>query len=235
MTDPYLFARMAILPTEGEFPFAYEILLRNWQGIDLSVFNQYPNLYTEFSYPMWQAIYQLDSAKRCRKEGQKLFVNMTLAQLLSEGSLWFLKDLDRQKFRLNNFVIEFTEHDFINAHESTALIERMLLFKCFGCKFAIDDFGCQSSNFKRVFELKPDYLKVDRSLLNKIDNSPEQQKQLRALVKFCHELSIQVIVEGVETQAHLDIVRSSKSDFYQGFYFGLPEPILKTSIDWTDS
>ena len=235
MSDSYLFARMPILSAEGEAPFAYEILLRNWRGISLSVFNLYPSFYTEFSYPMWLAIFELDSAKKCRREGQKLFVNMTLAQLLSDGSLQFLTYLDSQQLRLSHYVIELTEHDLANVPGTSALIDRMLLFKCFGCQFAIDDFDSQFSNFNRVFALKPNYLKIDRHLIVQAGADIEQQQALNSLVKFCHEQSIQVIIEGVETKAHLDIVNLSHADFCQGFYIGLPEPILTTSINLIDS
>ncbi|MFT7009712.1 MAG: EAL domain-containing protein (putative c-di-GMP-specific phosphodiesterase class I) [Colwellia sp.] len=217
------------MPLTSDTPFGYEILLRHWQGISLAVFNQSPILYSEFSYALWKAMYQLDNAGKCRSKGQKLFVNMTVAQLLSTGSLKFLIVLDQNKLSFCDLVIELTENNL--GEMSSALFERVLLFKRFNCEFAIDDFGRQSSNFSHIFEFKPDYLKVDRSLICKAATSLEQQSVLRSLVKFCHEQDIKVIMEGVETQADVDMMKSCNADFSQGFYFGLPQLITNTDDD----
>jgi len=233
MPETYKFARMPILSLKDEAPLGYEILFRNWYGISLEIFNQCPILYSELANPLLKAIYQLDRAGKCRIEGQKLFINMTILQLMSMGCLEFLTELDQSDHRLTDVVIELTEHEL--GHLPKALSERVLLLKRFGCQFAVDDFGRQSSNFSRVFELKPDFIKLDRSLIATAGGCSEQQRVLISLIELCHREAIQVIVEGVETQAHLDLVKACRADYVQGFHFGLPEAILNNSVNLTNS
>ena len=226
MAATYLFARMPIVHTQDQVPFGVEILLRDWHGIPLSVFNHHPKLYSDFAYDIWQAIYQLDSTGQCRVDGQRLFINLTIPQLLSEGSFQFLKELDQQCRLFANVVIELTEHAFEDVPQG--LHERILLFKRFGCQFAIDDFGCQSSNIQRVFALMPDYIKIDRALVTSAAVEYQKHRLITQLVKFCHDLDKQVILEGIEMQADNEMAKQCKADFCQGFYYGKPELINRS-------
>ena len=87
---------------------------------------------------------------------------------------------------------------------------------------AIDDFGAGHSNFERVWNLKPDIVKLDRSLLLRAESSKRNKKMLNSLVDLLHQAGCLVVIEGVEEQAQALIAMDSGADFIQGYYFAKP-------------
>ncbi|MDK1285738.1 EAL domain-containing protein [Pseudoalteromonas umbrosa] len=214
--------RMPILSTANNEIIGFEVLLRMFHGIPVTIFNLHPELYAELSFELLKAIFTKDKLGLIRNSEQLLFINFTIPQLLSEGTLRFLISLDEKETILNNVVIEITEHELLN--QSQEVIERILLLKKFNCRFAVDDFGNKNSNFYNVFELKPDYIKLDGNMVHRYSMEKEPAP-LAKLIQLCHELNIEVIAEGIENKEMYDTLSNISSDYLQGYYFGLPEQI----------
>jgi hypothetical protein len=230
----------------------FELLLRQFNGLPLDIFNRYHELYCELSQPMLETIFDLDNAGKIREPGQYLFINLTPAQLISAGTLAFLtqryqkqyqqqttQDQEAQQeqqqgnkapipcpanYQVNKVVIELTEQNLDCDIER--LKERLLLFICFGFTFAIDDFGVKASNFQRIFDVDHDFIKLDRGLLFRFSARKTDKAHLHHLVSFFHNLDKKVIVEGVETVDDYELAKSCGADYLQGFYFGLPEKVM---------
>ncbi|SFC13109.1 EAL domain-containing protein [Pseudoalteromonas denitrificans] len=217
------FVKMPIISTEKENILGYEILLRTFRGIPLSIFNRNPELFTELSFPMLEAIYKLDAAGKIRDSKQLLFLNLTVHQYLSKGTLDFLYQEYNHKDKAKNVVIELTEQEL--DYKTEQLKERTLIFKCLDFKLAIDDFGVKGSNFQRVFELSPHYIKLDRGIIARYNSSQVNHKVLIEFVKLCHTLNKKVIIEGIETKQQYQLAKTCQADYVQGFYFGLPQYI----------
>jgi len=218
------FVKMPIVSAATGNLIGYEVLLRKFQNIPLTFFNQYPELYNQFSLPMLQEIFVLDNKKKIRSGSELLFINVTPEQFLSEGTLSFLEYIHELKKKLFNIVIEFTEHDLHGEYKQ--MQERMLIFKQLDCQFAIDDFGMNRSNFQRVFAIDAEYIKLDRSLIGEFDKNGVNTKTLTHLVDFCHQLNKKVIMEGIETQHQFEQAKVCGADYLQGYFYGMPEPIL---------
>lgn len=106
------------------------------------------------------------------------------------------------------------------------LVEAVAAYQQRGYRVAIDDFGCQHSNFDRLWQLSPDVVKLDRSLIVQAEINPRARKILPKLVDIIHDLGAQVVCEGIETPSQHALAASVGVDLVQGFYYGRPQPDL---------
>ena len=91
-----------------------------------------------------------------------------------------------------------------------------------GFRVAIDDFGCQHSNFDRLWRLTPDIVKLDRSLIVQATENERARRILPKLVEIIHDLGAQVVVEGIETASQHALALEAGSDLLQGYYYATP-------------
>ncbi|HVM07384.1 MAG TPA: EAL domain-containing protein [Acidimicrobiales bacterium] len=98
-----------------------------------------------------------------------------------------------------------------------------------GVRLAVDDFGVGSSVLGRLQHGPFDTLKIDRSLISQVDSDPRQAAILQALVRMCQELGLEVVAEGVETEAQTDVVRRLGCELAQGYWFS--KPVAAAAID----
>lgn len=98
-------------------------------------------------------------------------------------------------------------------------------FRALGCLIALDDFGAGHSNFDRVWNLRPDLVKLDRSLATQAVGDALVRRMLPRIVSLLHEAGALVVLEGVETREQALIAMESDIDFAQGWYFGRPAPV----------
>ncbi len=93
-----------------------------------------------------------------------------------------------------------------------------------GFLLVLDDVGAGHSNLDRVPLLKPDILKVDRSLVMQIDSDFHKQETLKSLVGLSRRIGALVIAEGLETQREAIVALELGADLLQGYLLGRPEP-----------
>lgn len=91
-----------------------------------------------------------------------------------------------------------------------------------GYRVAIDDFGCENSNFDRLWRLTPDLVKLDRSLIVQGVSNARARRILPRLVDIIHELGAQVACEGIETAEQHQLAVDAGADLLQGFYYARP-------------
>jgi diguanylate cyclase len=91
-----------------------------------------------------------------------------------------------------------------------------------GVRIAIDDFGTGYSSLAYARELPVDILKIDRSFIGPLDVDHQAVALVRAIVGIARALDLDVIVEGVETAAQLELLDDLGCHVVQGFYYGRP-------------
>jgi predicted signal transduction protein with EAL and GGDEF domain len=91
-----------------------------------------------------------------------------------------------------------------------------------GVRIAIDDFGTGYSNLSRLKELPIDRVKIDRSLVRDIAISAEARTICSAVVGLIQGLGMEVVVEGVESEAQMDMLRVIGCTLFQGYHFARP-------------
>jgi len=100
-------------------------------------------------------------------------------------------------------------------------------FKEYGVLFAIDDFGSGYSNYKEILELKPNYLKIDGSLIKNIISSKENLILIDSILFLTKMLGIKTTAEFVENEEIFKKLRALGIDEFQGYYFSKPKPLYE--------
>jgi len=150
-----------------------------------------------------------------------LFLNVspkTIACGKAYGS-FFKEMLEALDFPAHRVVIEVVEHPL---DDISLIMKTVEYYKELGCLIAIDDFGAGHSNFDRIWSLKPDIVKLDRSFLTRADADQDIRDMLPGIVTLLHQAGALVIMEGIETRAQALTAIESDVDFVQGFFFGRP-------------
>lgn len=93
-----------------------------------------------------------------------------------------------------------------------------------GFQFAIDDMGVGYSGLANLTLVKPDFVKVDRMLVDYIDEDPYRQHLMKALIEYWLEKEVHVIAEGIERAEEAQFFAELGVEFGQGYYFHKPEP-----------
>ena len=159
-----------------------------------------------------------------------LFLNVS-PETIIQGKAYgaYFKDLiDHAGFPAHRIVIEVVESPI---EDNELLMETINYYKHLGCLIAIDDFGAGHSNFNRIWTLKPDIVKLDRSFLIKAATQKNIQDILPGIVSLLHQAGALVLMEGIETENEAMVAIESNVDFVQGFYFGMPFTELHPGFD----
>lgn len=126
-------------------------------------------------------------------------------------------------YPLDRLVLEITEHDCVEDYEMIAQALAPLREK--GIRLAVDDAGAGYASFRHILKLKPDIIKLDRSLIENIDSSSDQRTLATALVQFSRAVGSQTLAEGVETQDELSVLRDLGVKLAQGYLLGRPQAL----------
>jgi EAL domain-containing protein (putative c-di-GMP-specific phosphodiesterase class I) len=117
-------------------------------------------------------------------------------------------------------VLEITEREDLRG--MTDVHERIAALKDLGYKIAIDDIGAGYSGLNSFVDLDPHMVKIDMGLVRGIDTCKKRQKLVSSLVALAREMDIDVVVEGVETEAERDTLIALNCDLLQGYLFSRP-------------
>ena len=116
--------------------------------------------------------------------------------------------------------LEITESSLLD-HEEQA-IAMLHELKRRGVSLAMDDFGTGFSSLSYLRRLPIDVLKIDRSFVHDLADDPGAATLIKAIVPMAHNLNLQVLAEGVETQAELDFLQQQGCDMAQGYLLSRP-------------
>lgn len=131
---------------------------------------------------------------------------------------------------LDRLVLEITEHAAVDSY--TTIRERLLPLRERGAKLAIDDAGAGFSSLRHIVELRPDIIKIDRSLVQGIDADVARRSVLTTFVLLALDLGSTVIAEGVETKAELATVAALGVDAVQGYLLARPSTDMAAVAAW---
>ncbi|MFP4644976.1 MAG: putative bifunctional diguanylate cyclase/phosphodiesterase [Spirochaetales bacterium] len=123
--------------------------------------------------------------------------------------------------------IELTETAIMDDPEPA--IEIMNRMRRQGVSVLIDDFGTGYSSLSYLRYFPADTLKIDKSFVDGVVESDNDQQIIHAIVSLARSLEMQVLAEGVETAAQLEFLTNAGIDLIQGYYFS--EPVPSDEID----
>ncbi len=131
--------------------------------------------------------------------------------------------------------LELTES--LLMHDMEAVEKILKELKALGVLFSLDDFGTGYSSLSYLKRFPIDFLKIDRSFVNDINQDRYGAGIVRAIIVMAHTLGIKVIAEGVETAEQLEFLRAQGCDITQGYFCSEPlatETFTDLLKDWQD-
>ena len=154
-------------------------------------------------------------------------VNVSPAAVLSDE----LTDaLAGCRISLDRIVLEITEH--VSVPDYDALAARAAHLRALGVRLAVDDAGAGFASFRHILRLCPEYIKLDRTLIENIGDDPARRALAAAVVLFAFEMGSAVVAEGVETLAELQTAQTLGIDAAQGYLLGRPTDDWDTWAEW---
>jgi EAL domain-containing protein (putative c-di-GMP-specific phosphodiesterase class I) len=153
-----------------------------------------------------------------------LSVNLSPSALLSPEAAAELPE------SLDGIVIELTENELVT--EGGRVLDALAELKARGARVSVDDVGSGYASLRQLMRLRPDIIKLDRSLVSGIDEDPAKVALLESFVRFARRTGAHVCAEGVETLAELATLADLDITFGQGYVFAKPsEPWVEPAAD----
>jgi diguanylate cyclase (GGDEF)-like protein len=150
-------------------------------------------------------------------------VNLSYAQLEKEGFVETVFSLiEDTDFPADHLCLEITER--CRLIDTKLLYNIISIFKDFGIKIALDDFGTGFSTLGIIREVPVDIVKIDREFVKNVENSFVDQNTVRCITDLATSFGLSVCVEGVETEAMIEVLSSFNVTAYQGYSFSKPIP-----------
>lgn len=157
-------------------------------------------------------------------------VNISPVQFKSAGFVDMIKEILRETdFNPEYLELEITESVFIDSFENAIAIFSEL--KKLGVKISLDDFGTGYSSLSYLQQLPIDTLKIDKSFVRDINDKGDKKGIVKPIISLVHNMNINVIAEGVETQEQLNYLRNAKCDTIQGYLLGKPRPEVEIYLE----
>jgi diguanylate cyclase (GGDEF)-like protein len=158
---------------------------------------------------------------RARKPDLTISLNISASELCdAELPAVLAHAIDAAGLDPHLICLEVAEADL--AEDPDTAIHALETLKATGVRIAIDDFGSGASPLTRLRELPIDALKIHESFVAGLGTSPEDIAFMGSLVELGHALGLDVVAEGVETEAQLEQLRELGCDAAQGYAIGRP-------------
>jgi EAL domain-containing protein (putative c-di-GMP-specific phosphodiesterase class I) len=120
-------------------------------------------------------------------------------------------------------VLELTEH--LPVDDYGPIRRRIDPLRASGARIAVDDAGAGYASLRHILLLKPEIIKLDRSLTHGVDHDPARRALAASLVSFARDIGSELIAEGVETQDELVTLERLGAHWVQGFHIARPQPL----------
>ncbi|AYD01761.1 EAL domain-containing protein [Neorhizobium sp. NCHU2750] len=149
-----------------------------------------------------------------------LSVNIS-AQRLKDRRLF--ESIEKLDFKPGHLAFELLESISFDGTDET-LRTAITQLKALGIDIEIDDFGTGHASIVSLIELGPKRLKIDRKLIAPLESSPSQRRLVASIIEIGRSQDIQIVAEGVETDAHIGILQNLGCNVLQGYAFSKPLP-----------
>lgn len=155
----------------------------------------------------------------------RLSINLHASTLASDPEFisFFTNEAEKASISPSRLTIEIVEYapDWIDDSFVTSLED----LRSIGIKIAVDDVGAGDSNYRKIMDCRPDFIKIDRYFVHGCNKDKLRQAVLESIAVLAARLDSRIVAEGVEEPADLEFVRSLEIDLIQGFLFARPMSI----------
>jgi diguanylate cyclase (GGDEF)-like protein/PAS domain S-box-containing protein len=184
-----------------------------------------------------EAASQAQAWRAAGREGFQISINKSPVQFLGERSHRVQPDwaLHLRGLGLpgDALAVEITEGLLLERDEAVAA--RLRALREAGMAVSLDDFGTGYSSLSYLQHHEIDTVKIDRSFVAGLEKGGKALALCRAIVTMAHELGMEVVAEGVETEAQMVALREMGCDWGQGWWFGRGVPAAEFEARWFSS
>ncbi|WP_163195633.1 EAL domain-containing protein [Clostridium thermarum] len=158
-----------------------------------------------------------------------LFLNIDGSAITEDvvGSGFMLNLASKYNLKPENIVLEIVEYDTLDIDSISKFVNNQ---RNYGFLIALDDVGSGHSNLDRIAIIKPDIIKIDRSIVQNIHIDYYKQEVFKSLVSLSKTLGSLVVAEGIELEAEAMKAIELGSDMLQGYYFAQPQKVDSTLL-----
>ncbi len=151
----------------------------------------------------------------------KTSVNVSVIQLMQPDLVaHFLAIVQHYQLKPEYLTIEITESVILESNPFA--VQQLLALEKAGFTISLDDFGSGYTSFNTFFSIPFTQLKLDRTIIKKMEEDASVRTYVKFLVNMCNEKGVTVVAEGVEDIAQAEQVKKAGVDLMQGFYFYKP-------------
>lgn len=165
----------------------------------------------------------LTAVRWCQQYGpfQKIAVNISGVQLAHAS---FIEQVGQifTETGVNPSMLEFELTESWMMQDLAQSVQSLQALKALGVRISIDDFGTGYSSLAHLSRLPVDVLKIDRVLIQDLENSINTQCLVSNICRMAHALHVEVVVEGVENPEQLQLLRDMGCDVAQGYFIARP-------------
>lgn len=210
-----------IVDAEKQEIYSYEALVRGING---------EGAFTILNQVTPELLYRFDQA--CRVKAIELAAKLRVPTYLNINFLpnaiykpetcirTTFEACKEYNFSSEKIIFEVTEQEKVSNRKH--LVNIFQEYRKMRFQTAIDDFGEGYSGLALLAEFQPDFIKIDRSLIQEIQNYQAKQHILKGILQIARDLNIKVEAEGVETKAEYLFLREMGVRYFQGYYFAKP-------------
>ncbi|VAW96045.1 diguanylate cyclase/phosphodiesterase (GGDEF & EAL domains) with PAS/PAC sensor(s) [hydrothermal vent metagenome] len=239
--DNFVFAKQKIVSTTSNEVFAEEYLIRmvddEKQGLIMPAgflgaaerFDLMPEVDRWVVRNALQT-YSLGAKSTGEADMHCISINLS-AKSVGHPEIFYVIRESIEEFAINpaKIIFEITEDVAISDFPNAIIFLNKL--RAMGCATALDDFGAGYSSFSYLKEFPVDYVKIDGSFIVGIENNKLNYALVKAMHDVCTILHKKTVVEFVENQQALDVLKQIGVDYVQGFFIAKPELIETNQCD----
>ena len=177
------------------------------------------------SWTLREACHQLKSWQDGAEQWRDLWVSVNLSgRQLLQPDLTKVVDHALQEAQIdpNTLLLEITEGIIMEDPEAATAV--LVSLRALGVRLPIDDFGTGYSSLAYLHRFPISSLKIDKSFVKNLDTGGEDEMIVRTIVNLAHNLNMDVIAEGIETESQLDRLKALGCEYGQGFLFSKAVP-----------
>ena len=152
-------------------------------------------------------------------------INLTIDDILSKEITGYIYEKLKNYKNSHRVIFEITESEEVRDYK--IINDFITKVKKYGVKIAIDDFGSGYANFEHIISIDADFIKIDGTLIKNINKDKNARIITEAIISFSQKLGKRTIAEYVHCEEIYTIVKDLGADYSQGFYLGIPSPVIK--------
>ncbi|WP_419769213.1 MAG: EAL domain-containing protein [Candidatus Marinarcus sp.] len=149
-------------------------------------------------------------------------INLSYIDIINEGTnTYIFKMLNAYPNVAKRLTIEFLETE--NIMDYNVLLKFTEQIRAFGTKVALDDFGSGYSNWNNILKLRPDFIKIDGSLIQNLLNNKDNINLIKLIVQFSKMNNIKTVAEYVDNEELAKLINILGIDYSQGYLYAQPQ------------